>query len=346
MKKLKFVSLMIAALFMGFGFTSCEEDDSILTSGEDEEVELNIAEGDNSAVTTIYVSDLEPGATSADVTVNFTSADSKMRRLYMTQNIAGAGYEKYELEIDGLDTKGDGSIDLSSGEGYDFTFTIPFPVLSGMTEGTVEYQLWATSGRGDYRDVENSLVSGPGKVIIDYGGTNPATSPVKEYTAKILAAPLADGSSETFISLIDGELYRIDQGEEYAAYWDFGYYYGASGDIANHGPSLASTSTYEETFQVNAGTSIVDVDGIAGTSDLNNCFFALSTMSATEFDAIETTNDLEVIATPTGQSINSLEINDVIEFEDNYGNKGVIKVVDIVGTYELGDYIELDIKVQ
>lgn len=332
MKKLKFVSLMIAALFMGFGFTSCEEDDSILTSGEDEEVELNIAEGDNSAVTTIYVSDLEPGATSADVTVNFTSADSKMRRLYMTQNIAGAGYEKYELEIDGLDTKGDGSIDLSSGEGYDFTFTIPFPVLSGMTEGTVEYQLWATSGRGDYRDVENSLVSGPGKVIIDYGGTNPDAVAFNRYEAIIMAAPLADGSSKSFVSLIDGETYRIDEGEEFAAYWDFGYYY-----TGTDGASLASTSTYEEVFPY------VDVDQIAGTTELNNCYFA---ESEKDFSSVEFGSDLDDIATPTAQSINNLRVDEVVEFEDGYGNKGVIKVLEIVEGDGSAAYIKLDIKVQ
>jgi hypothetical protein len=334
MKKLKFVSLMIAALFMGFGFTSCEEDDSILTSGEDEEVELNIAEGDNSAVTTIYVSDLEPGATSADVTVNFTSADSKMRRLYMTQNIAGAGYEKYELEIDGLDTKGDGSIDLSSGEGYDFTFTIPFPVLSGMTEGTVEYQLWATSGRGDYRDVENSLVSGPGKVIIDYGGTNPAAN-LKEYTAKMLAAPLADGTSETFISLIDGELYEINQGEEYAAFWDFGYYYGATGHA-----SLASTSDYP--------SSVIDVETVANTTadQLNHTYFALTDLTSVDFENVTLASDLNSISASTAETITNLAEGDVLEFVDNYGNKGLIMVVDIQGTNGIGDYIELDIKVQ
>ncbi len=47
MKKLKFVSLMVAALFMGFGFTSCEKD-SILTEDEDEtpsEWELTVDEG-------------------------------------------------------------------------------------------------------------------------------------------------------------------------------------------------------------------------------------------------------------------------------------------------------------
>ncbi|WP_010664578.1 hypothetical protein [Marinilabilia salmonicolor] len=334
MKKLKFISLMIAALFTGFGFTSCEEDESILTSGEEEEVELNIAEGDNTAVTTIKVSDLEPGATSADVTVNFTSADSKMRRLYMTQNIAGAGYEKYELEIDGLDTKGDGSIDLSSGEGYDFTFTIPFPVLSGMTEGTVEYQLWATSGRGDYRDIDNSLVAGPGKVIIDYDGPNPAAN-LKEYTAKMLAAPLANGTSETFISLVDGELYEINQGEEFVAYWDFGYYYGSTGHA-----SLASTFDYP--------SAIIDVKTIANTTSdqLNHTYFTLSDLTSEDFAAVTLASDLDYITASTSETITNLSEGNVLEFVDNYGNKGLVEVIDIQGTNGTGDYIELDIKVQ
>jgi hypothetical protein len=280
------------------------------------------------------VSDLEPGATSADVTVNFTSADSKMRRLYMTQNIAGAGYEKYELEIDGLDTKGDGSIDLSSGEGYDFTFTIPFPVLSGMTEGTVEYQLWATSGRGDYRDVENSLVSGPGKVIIHYGGTNPATG-VKEYEAVLLAAPTADKISETFVSLIDGEVYPIEDGVEFAAYWDFGYYYGASNEA-----SLASTFDYP--------SNIIDVKEVANTTadELNHTYFASSNLTETEFGAVANASDLDFVTESAMETITNLNVDDVIEFVDNYGNKGLIRVIEIEPGNGVGDYIKLHIKVQ
>ncbi|MDH5476309.1 MAG: hypothetical protein OEX22_11505, partial [Cyclobacteriaceae bacterium] len=200
---------------------------------------------------------------------------------------------------------------------------------------TIVYDLWATSGRGDHRDATKRLVVGVGSVTLNYGGTNPAAA-VKSYSAKILAAPLADGSSETFISLRDGMLYTINQGAEYAAFWDFGYYY-----TGTDGASLVSTSTYETAFP------FVDVDGIAGTTELNNAYFAKSTtLTATEFAAISVSGDLDSITTPASQKVNNLVAGDIIEFVDNYGKKGVIKVVEVVGTFNQGDYIKIDIKVQ
>lgn len=353
MKKFNFFSLMIVALIMGLSFSSCEEDESLLATDEEEDEEQSesvpkivVSEGEltDSASTTVYVSDLEEGAEEVEVTVEFSSEDDKMRRLYMTENLIGAGADKYELDIEGLSKKGDGSVDLSrDSEAYGFTFSIPFPVLSDMSEGTVTYDVWATSGRGDYRDSEKKLVAGPGTITINYGGENPDDVEINEYEATLLAAPLADGTSETFISLVDGDVYAIEDGEEFAAYWDFGYYYGAAGETKGHEASLASTSTYEETFQVEAGTPVVDVSGIAGTSELNDCFFASSSL---DFDAVSTSSDLDDISTPSSQSINGLSVGDVVEFVDNYGKKGLIKVKDIEGTYNSGDYIELDIKVQ
>lgn len=341
MKKLNFVSLMIAALFMGLSFTSCEEDSSILdVDPEDEneetvEPEITITEGDNTAATTIYVSDLEEGATSVDVTVKFSSTEETMRRLYMTENIAGAGDEVYELDIEGLDKKGDGSVDLPSDDGNEFTYKIPFPVLSNMSEGTVVYSLWTTSGRGDYRDAEKRLVAGPGTITINYGGQNPDAVAVKEFSAKIMAAPLADGSSETFISLVDGELYRIDEGEEFVAYWDFGYYYGASNEA-----SLASTWDYP--------SSIIDIETVASTSsdELNHTYFAQSELTIEEFDAIASASELDGISQSSEETVTNLAVGDVLEFVDNYGKKGLIKVTEIEGTWNTGDYIKLDIKVQ
>ena len=334
MKKLKFVSLMVAALFMGFGLTSCEED-SILTEDENEtpsEWELTVVEGGIGSET-VYVNELEAGATKADVTVKFTSSDGKMRRLYMTQNIAGAGAEKFELNIEGLSKKGDGSLDLSKNEKTEFTFKIPFPVLPDLKAGTVVYQLWATSGTGDYRNMDKRLVVGPGTITVNYGGDNPSSAKVKEYKAKIMAAPLADGSSKTFISLVDGQLYKINEGEEMVAYWDFGYFYGATNKA-----SLASTFDYP--------SNVIDIAAVASITDkeeLNKCYFALSTM---DFDAVVNASDLNGIVKPASQTIKQLNVGHVIEFVDNYGKKGLIKVTEIKGTYNANDYIKLDIKVQ
>lgn len=334
MKKLKFVTLMIAALFMGFGFTSCEKD-SILTEDEDEtpsEWELVVEENGTGNVT-VFVSDLEEGATEVDVTVKFTSNDGNMRRLYLTQNIAGAGAEKFELDIPGLSKKGDGSLDLSKNEKKEFNFKIPFPVLPEMKVGTVVYKLWATSGSGDYRNMDKRWIAGPGTITVDYGGSNPANAKVKEYTAKLLAAPTADGKSETFISLVDGELYKINQGEEMVYYWDFGYFYGATSKA-----SLSSTFDYPSNI-----INIPSIANLENKDELNHCNFALSTM---DFDAVINASDLNDIQKPANETIKQLSKNDVVEFVDNYGKKGLIKVVDIKGTDGAKDYIELNIKVQ
>ncbi|PWD97651.1 hypothetical protein [Marinilabilia rubra] len=351
MKKLRFFTLMVATLIMGLSFTACEEDGSLLeviddenddTDGDDDTDStpaISIEEGDNTATETVYVSDLASDAEVVEVEVTFSSTDDKMRRLYMTQNIAGAGAEKFELEMEGLDKKGDGSLDLSSDNGNGFTYKIPFPVLSEVEDGTVEYKIWATSGRGDYRDAEKRLVAGPGTITVDYGGDNPATVDVKEYTAVLLAAPLADGSSETFISLLDGEVYALSN-EEYTSYWDFGYYY-----LNNDGPSLASTASYPALFDHDndESTDLVAISGLTGTAqeELNSCYF---TPSSIDFDAVQSSSDLDGITKSADEAANNLEVGDVIEFVDNYGKKGVIKVSDVTTGYT--GSITLDIKVQ
>jgi len=337
MKKLKFVAFMMGAIFMSAGFTACSEDDNVLTDDgtTPSEWELIVDEGDEVGTksVTVYEKDLDAGVETVDVTVKFTSTDGKMKRLYMTQNIAGAGAEKFELDIKGLDKKKDGSLDLEKNEKKEFSFKIPFPVLTGLEKGTVEYELWATSGTGDYRDTDKRLVVGPGTIIINYGGTNPTNAKVKEYTAKLLAAPTGDGKSETFISLIDGELYKINEGEEMVAYWDFGYFYGLTNNA-----SLASTYDYPSNV-----IDIVSIAKITDKEDLNKTYFAISTMN---FDNVVYASDLNGIVKSDKQTITKLKVGDVVEFVDNYDNKGLIKVTEIKGTYNQGDYIKLDIKVQ
>lgn len=343
MKKLKFVSLMVAALFMGLSFTSCEEDGTILGVEDDDEnpvnPELSLTEGGGAESTTVYVSSLETGATEVEVLVKFTSSDEKMDRLYITQNIAGAGHEKYEIEMEGLSKKGDGSVDLGSTDEYEFTASIPFPVLSNITEGTVEYQVWTTSGRGDYRDVEKRLVAGPGTIIVNYGGQNPDAVAVNEYSAVLLAAPLADGSSETFISVLDGEVYTLSN-DEFTSYWDFGYYF-----LESHGPSLASTASYPALFDHddNAETALVAIAELTGTpqDELNSAYFAKSEM---DFDGVENASDLDGIAKSSSEVVKDLAIGDVVEFVDNYGKKGLIKVSDVTTGYT--GSITIEIKVQ
>jgi hypothetical protein len=269
--------------------------------------------------------------------VAFTSTTKSMKRLYITQNIKGEGEQVYEPS-ENIDLKGDGSVDLTGKDdkGFEFQFTLPVP--AGVGTGTVVYKFWTTDGSGDFRDMTKRLAVGPGTITLKYGtATNPAAgaAPVKAYSAKILAAPLNDGSSLTFISLIGGDIYKISDGAEYARLWDFGYYYTNAA-----GASLASAFNYEASFP------FVNVDAIAGTTELNKAYFTLSTKTSANFDAVTTAEHLSFITTPANQNISGLTAGKIVEFVDNYGKKGLIRVTEVKGTFNSGDYIKIDVKVQ
>ena len=117
------------------------------------------------------------------------------------------------------------------------------------------------------------------------------------------------------------------------AYWDFGYFYGATNNA-----SLASTYDYPSNV-----IDIVSIAKITDKEDLNKTYFAISTMN---FDNVVNASDLNGIVKSDKQTITKLKVGDVVEFVDNYDNKGLIKVTEIKGTYNQGDYIKLDIKVQ
>lgn len=336
--KLGFMMTLLSGLMF---FASCDDNDEITPVDPNAEYDaiLRLTEGgdaDDTTSTTVNVNANNQSTIKAKVT--FISTDASMRRLYITRNVGGQGEEPYEIGAD-IDKKDDGSIDIEAANSNGIVYELDLEVPSGVGEGTVVYKLWTTTGRGDYRDYTKRLAVGPGTITLNYGGTNDAAE-VKSYSAKILAAPLEDGSSETFISLLDGQVYKINQGQEYAAFWDFGYYYGAAGVSAGHEASLASTSAYEASF------GFVDVDAIAGTTELNNAYFALSTKTSADFDAVSVAGDLSSITKPTSQNITNLEVGDIIEFVDNYGKKGLIRVTEIKGTFNSTDYIEIDIKVQ
>lgn len=336
-KNITMKQILRPLLFFAFAgnliLTSCDDNDEITPPDDDDtlyDVELTLTEGGGDRVETVNVD----ANTQSEITalVTFTSSDASMKRLYITQNAAGQGEEPFEIGAD-VDKKGDGSIDIEAANSNGIEYVLELPVPSGVDQGTVEYNLWTTTGRGDYRDPSQRFAVGIGTITLSYGGTNEEAE-VKTFSQKMFAAPLADGSSETFISLLDGELYRIDQGEEYAAFWDFGYYYGAVG-LA----SFASTDDYPST--------IINIETVANSEGpFNHVYFAMSSMNSTDFDNVAVAGDLDDIETPTDETITQLEVGDIIEFEDQYGKKGLIRVTEIEPGDGSDDYIKVDIKVQ
>ncbi|QSE96718.1 hypothetical protein [Fulvivirga lutea] len=341
MKKLFNKLFMVGALAGLLIASGCSDDDEVVTDPTDEfDVTLEFSDA-TASVNDPLIEDYASGDGQLTVKARLiiTSNDRTIRRVYVTQNIAGTGDQPFNLRENGLSnkaTKPDGSIDAEASGDATVDYALNLPIPSGIgTNGSVVYKFWATNGKGDYRDPENSLAAGVGQIEITVGtGTNP-NAPVKSYTTTILAAPLADGSSETFVSLLDGELYRVDQGEEYSAFWDFGYYYGATLEA-----SLAAAGNYP--------SSIIDVVTVANTTDaeLNSCFFQMSSMTSAMFDAVDESRDLNSITQSSNERINMLEVGDIVEFVDNYGKKGLIRVVDLTPGFGSDGQITIDIKVQ
>ncbi len=342
---------ILAVLTVGF-FSSCTSDDNEpITVIPDDPFDARLNNNATDSLTAeVFLSDVDDSV--IDVLLSFTSTDDDMKRVYVTRNIQGQGDEKLDAsDAFGVNDKGDGSIDLSSDLANGFQFSLDFGTTGLPDEGTVVYKFWATSGKGDFRDETKRNLVGPATLTINLTGTNPAAV-LKEYTSMIrLEAPTADGASETFISTLDGEVYTINEGEEFASFWDFGFYY-----LNSTGVSLASTAVYPNLFKDPNDTApegqttlpLVNVNTFLGieATEINNAYFVLAP-AETDFDAFTVVNDLDfTITTSDEEDINDLEVGSVVYILDQYGKKGVLKVTDLVASFGSDGFVEFDLKMQ
>lgn len=163
------------------------------------------------------------------------------------------------------------------------------------------------------------------------------------YDAFLLAAPLGDGSSDTFFSTNNGVLYSDDDvlnsSNNLSANIDFGYYYGAT-NLA----SIASIEAYP--------TNVVNVDA---WNVQNATMFRTSTMTEADFDAIgefdadDLAAEYEVASAEAGQK-NQLSAGTILAFKtdatkDGGSKFGLLKVVSVSGTDGQGDGINIEVKV-
>ncbi len=277
--------------------------------------------------------------------VNFSGSEKKMDRLYISQNVWGSskGTVAYDIneQAPAADTKKDGSLDLDGEEKTVYSKTLPLKAPS-QAGGVVVYKIWPTAGaltaKGDFRDYTKRNAYGEKNpalitVKITAGNASASATGMKVFTKKIFAAPASDGSSKSFISAYNGQLYKINEAKESVALWDFGYYY------------LNSTgATFESAFDYR--DDIVDVVAKSDVerSQLNKCYFKKSNSTTFDNASASSLGELQV---GTTQKIEGLEKNDVIAFKDAYGAKGLIKVTDLKkGMSPTNDYIEITIKVQ
>ncbi|MUH36751.1 hypothetical protein D9O36_12930 [Zobellia amurskyensis] len=311
---------------------------TLIINGTDDSNDVLTAEASGEVGTTV------PGR------IIYTSTTNQ-KRLYITQNISGGGEMPFNnFNIEGKDLtkalKGDGSVDLDGDtqKAIDFTFDLPVPDIDN---GEIVYQFWTTTGKGDFRDPTKRKALGVGAITVTVGDGKNADAEVRSFTDIKLFAPDENGTTETFFSLLNGSAYRIDKGPEFRAFWDFGYYYGASGDSANDKASFASTATYNDVFPFDVkGLEAENTEENAATETLNHTYFDLSSTTTAEFDAITSADDLNFITKTTFESRTNLEVGEVIEFVDNYDKKGLIKITEIKAGYGIKDYIVFDVKIQ
>jgi hypothetical protein len=273
--------------------------------------------------------------------VTFTSTTKDMRRLYITQNIKGAGETAYK-PTENIDLKADGAVDLAAALQKSFEFQFELPVPAGVGTGTVVYKFWTTTGNGDFRDLTQRLAVGAGTITLKYGtATNPAAGEanVVSYPTVKLVAPLADGTSKTFVSLTNGLTYNVSSGIEYVSLWDFGYLFSITADAA----TLRAPFNYP--------TIAIDIPTKASTTndELNKTYFKKSTKTTAEFDAVTKAADLDFITIINADAnlvVTQLAVGSVVEFIDQYGNKGMLKVTALTAGNGSDGSITFAIKVQ
>jgi len=336
---------ILVVLLIAITALSCSSDDnsdiSIPPPGDDDPIatfdaELFVSE-EGSDMRTVEVS--ADGSTGAEISskVSFKTVTNNMKRLYITEAVNGGAPEPFQFTSQQVDEKADGSLDLVGDDKKDFEFQINLPAPLADGESIV-YTFWATTGRGDFRDVSKRNAiddTALGTITVNFGTPTNTGNEIREYSVQ-LDAPLGDGSSNTFISLYNGQVYKISEGEETAALWDFGYFYLS-------GSGLASTADYPALFNFmnGSGENVSELTGVP-QAELNMFFLAPSSLDYATASAA----DLDAISQPSSQDERGLAIGDVLEFQDAYGNKGLIKVDNISGTDGLGDFMQISVKVK
>ncbi|WP_442264652.1 hypothetical protein ACSIGC_09830 [Tenacibaculum sp. ZS6-P6] len=176
------------------------------------------------------------------------------------------------------------------------------------------------------------LTSCGSEEVIDPEPVDPPAA-VTTYSARLLAAPLGDETSSTFMTFYNNSIHKISEASTTGSSWDFGYFYGTTRKA-----SFASVKNYP--------TDVFNLTAIAD-ADKKECFFAKSTVLTTaDFDAISLESELNSIVKPTTQSVTELSVGDIIEFQDSYENKGLIKITRIVEGNGSNGQIEFDVKIQ
>ena len=343
MKKIKNTLVILFAAAVALSVASCDNNEEILVDPNASFAAVLDVKESGIVNPNVNVTVDANTASTIKAKVIFTTTTKDMARLYITQNIKNQGEVIYK-PTESIDLKADGAVDLTGKNSKNFEFQFSLPVPSGVgSTGTVVYSFWTTTGNGDFRDKAQRLALGTGTITLKFGAaTNPALglASVKSYADVKLSAPTADGLSKTFVSLLDGKTYNVSAGIEYVSLWDIGYLYSITADAA----TLRAPYNYP--------SIAIDIPAKANTTneELNKVYFKKSTtITAALFASTSISSDLNTISVTSDASslvVSQLAVNDVVEFVDQYGKKGLLKVLEVNAGNGSDKFIRIAIKVQ
>ncbi|MGB3181520.1 MAG: hypothetical protein WBB45_09030 [Cyclobacteriaceae bacterium] len=300
--------LMIGAIFM----FSCGEDDGIEPIGGNPSITFSGEDADSiNASSPVF--EAEAGET-FDVTVLVDAPD-------------GFNVLRVNKIVDGSSTQLEEYTRTSQGQ-TDFSTTFSYTVMAEDADATTEIEFEAV-------DDDNDTTTETIEIIV-------SEPMVNNYSTVLLASPLADGSSATFFSSEDGNVYSSNDvtgtSDPISETIDFGYYYGAT-DMA----SLASPNAYP-----------TSISSLSGWSTLNSTELRVTALTSGQFDETSTAAAIQAAfdgATAGGdpEVVSNLSVGDVVAFQTD-ANKadgsryGLLIVKNIVEGTSADGEIQIDVK--
>jgi len=183
-------------------------------------------------------------------------------------------------------------------------YTDQVTLYAPLNEGAYVYTFTVTDGKDKTASVSFTIT------VEASGG------PINSWTATLGSHQSTTGSS---FASTTGTVYGIADAKTNSSLIDFMYFYGATNYATLAAPDDADVSSV-----------FASADGPANWTTRNSTKFAETSVTAAEFDAIET--DLVVVEEATGASatkVNELAVGDVVAFVTAAGKMGLVKVVSV-----------------
>lgn len=158
------------------------------------------------------------------------------------------------------------------------------------------------------------------------------TRPVKTYSSVTLGAQ-SNTTKGGYYSLTNNSVMYLPIAQNTPENVDLIYFYGTTNEATLCAPN-------DSTVNGGRGNLPLAID----LTKQNTTKFSPTTLTTTDFDAMEDDTNISTISTITETKINHLAVNQVIAFETILGKKGLIKITAINGTGT--GTIVFDVKIQ